>query len=268
MNSTSTKSWIRNWLQNGFPHWFSWVAPLAFAAALFAVGRIHPPVQNTPTELMKDARALIEKNDHAGALRETEELLTLFPTNHIYLHQAADLATKLEQHTETAVYLERFVISSPDPGEACPAITRAYRSAGNFEKMLDSAKRCVKFEPGNSDFQFELALANERAENLGAALEQYQSGIDSFPDYGDFTIGHARVLLRLDRPAEAWRAISAYRETKPGVADAELIAGLAADRTHQKDLAREIFERALQRHPENLEIKDAFEKLREHDGIE
>ncbi len=268
MNSTASTSWIRSWVQNGFPHWFSWVVPLAFAAALLAVGRKHPPVQKTPTELMRDARALIEKNDHAGALRETEELLTLFPSNHIYLHQAADLATKLEQHNATAAYLERFVLSSPDPGEACPAITRAYRSAGNFEKMLDSAKRCAMLEPGNSDFKFELALANERAEKPGVALEQYQSGIDSFPGYGDFIIGHARVLLRLDRADEAWREISVYLEKEPGVADAELVAGLAADRTNQKDLARGIFERALQRHPENIEIKSAYERLRERDGVE
>ncbi len=265
MKSTVVPQQRLNWSER-IPHWFSWVVPLTIAAALLGVGRIHPPVQKSPAELMQSARGLIEKKDFEGALRETNELLAFFPTNHIYIHQAAGLAQQLKKHAEAATYLERLLLHSPNPGEACPDITRAYWSAGNTQKMLDSAERCIKLEPTNSDFKLELALATERSENLEAALEQYRLGLILFPDYGDFAIGHARILLRLGRADQAWREISVYIKSNPDVSDAELIAGLAAERTNQKARARAIFEEALRNHPDNLAIKDAYNNLLQREG--
>ncbi len=265
MYITNSEKQNRNW-GSYIPYWFSWLIPLLIAVTLVSIGRIYLPIQKSPAEMMKNVRMFIEKNDPASALNETNELLKLFPSNHIYLHQAAKLASELNEHAESANYLERFLLSSPNPGEACPEITHAYWKARNQEKMLDSANRCLSLEPTNSDFIFELALATERAEKLDSALQQYKSGIASFPSYGDFVIGHARVLLRLGKNEQAWQEISAYIKAKPGVADAELIAGLAAARTNQKDLARAIFEQALRNHPDNSEIKDAYENLLKREG--
>ncbi len=265
MDVTNLKKHNKNW-GDGVPHWFSWLMPLTIAIALLSIGRIYLPIQKSPAELMKNVRMFIEKNEPASALREAIELLKLFPNNHIYLHQAAKLASQLNEHVESAKYFERFLLSSPNPSEACPEITHAYWKARNQEKMLDSANRCLILEPTNSDFIFELALATERAEKLDSALEQYKSGITLFPTYGDFAIGHARVLLRLGKSEQAWQEISAYIKAKPGVADAEFIAGLAAERTNQKDRAREIFEKALKNHPDNSEIKDEYKNFLKRKG--
>jgi tetratricopeptide (TPR) repeat protein len=228
---------------------------------LLAVGRFRPPQEQTPAEVVQSAKTFIEQRNWVEALAETKRLLELFPNSHIYLDQAARLSAELNQPIQQAAYLERFITASPDPSEACPALTHAYWKAGEVGKMLDASRRCLELAPTNSDLKFDFALATERAGKTEEALSAYHEGQLAYPGYTDFTIGHARMLLRSGRANEAWAEISPVIAANPGISDAELVAALAAEKIGLADEARAILERALKVHPDNSELKEAYSRM-------
>lgn len=230
------------------------------------MGRFQPPHERTPAELVQSLHKFEQSEQWPDALQAAEELLQLFPNSHIYLEQAAKFSARLQRPTDEAAYLERYILTSPDPGQACPALAHAYWQLKQIDKMIGAAKRCVALEPKNSDFLFDLALANERAGLIQEALLQYRAGKNQFPRYTDFAIGFARLLLRSDRAKEAWEEISKIIDQTPGIADAELVAGLAAQRTDQIDRARKIFVLAVKNHPDNQELKEALQTFLSQHG--
>ena len=125
--------------------------------------------------------------------------------------------------------LERFMLSAPEPSEACPRLPEAYRAQITFPKMLDAAKRCLLLEPHNSDFLLELGLSFEQADELPSALEIFQKGALEFPEYFDFSIGHARVLLHSGQTQKAWAEIMIVLKSHPELTDAQGVALQAAN---------------------------------------
>ncbi len=185
------------------------------------------PLPN-PSEWVEQARVAFQKKNYAEALENTLKLLTAFPKNHVYLDQAATLYFHLGKRAEEAEMLERFMSTAPEPSEACPRWPEAFRAQKNYTKMLEAAKHCLSLEPNNSDFILELGLSFERAGQSQAALEVFKKGALQFPEYWDFSIGHARVLLNLGESQKAWDEILIVMKARPELSDAIEVAESAA----------------------------------------
>lgn len=207
--------------------WWDFILPLALlATAGFFLKSNFGRLPN-PSEWVDHARISIQKHNFSEALSETLKLVDAFPKNHIYLNQAATLYFELGKRDEEAAMLERFFLSAPEPSEACPRLPEAYRAQQAFMKMLDAAKRCLALEPQNSDFLLELGLSFERAGQPQEALEIFQKGAVQFPEYFDFSIGHARVLLHLGETQKAWDEIMIVIKYRPELTDAQEVAQAA-----------------------------------------
>jgi tetratricopeptide (TPR) repeat protein len=246
------------------PGWDDWVFPLILIAAFTYLSRFQSPAAVGPRIWVQKAHSLMSERKYQEALKFSDDLLVHFPNNHVYLEQAATIEHSLGHSSEEAKMLERFIKVAPDPSEACPRIIHAYQDAKEPVRMLDAAKRCTEIEPHNSDFQLELALALERTGDLGQALSTFAKGQLEFPDYTDFAIGQARVLLHAGRGDEAWQQIQEILAGHPDNADAELVGGLAAMRMNDWAAAKQILARGVREHPNYNELREALKVATDH----
>lgn len=242
--------------------WFDLLLPAFIVVLFFSFIQWQKSKQENPSNWVTESRKLLRSGQHNGALKYTLMLTQAFPNNHVYIDQAALIYHHLGEYAEEARMLEKFLLVAADPGEACPRLPQAYRALTNQKAMVDAAERCLKLEPKNSDFLFELGLSHERSGNFDKALQIYQDGKSAFTGYSDFTIGYARMLVTLDKPEKAWTEISEILKKRPNNSDAQVVAVKALLALNKNTEALEQLNKAIKDHPDNVDLKTLQERFK------
>lgn len=243
--------------------WLDLVLPVGLFALFFILSTFNQRKIRNPSEWVDESKMLMREKNFSEALPYTLKLVESFPKNHIYLDQAATLYFFLGNRIEEAKMLERFFLVAPDPSEACPRLPESYYAVADTTSMLSAAEKCLNLDPTNSDFNLEMALSYERAKQPEKALSLFENGKNKYPNYIDFAIGYARVLMHNGNYEQAWKEIEPIIQRRAELSDAQIVAGICATQLGYFDKARAILESAIQLHPKNMEFYSAIISLEE-----
>ena len=247
------------------PFW-NFIFPVVLVLILSYANRNPVSTQNQVGEWVAQSKKLTAEKKFQEAFELQKKLLQMFPRNHIYLDEAINSAIALGDFTQAAQYLETFMQVSPNPDEACLRLHQSYNQLGNKMKMLDAAQRCLKMDPGNSDFVFQYAISLERLGQFEKALGTYSDGKTRFPGYTDFVIGFARTNLHLGHSEKAWHAIQPVLQRQPGLEDAQVVAVNAAMALGLWDQAEAMAKEGVQQHPQSSDLNSALQKILQQKG--
>ncbi|HZR81664.1 MAG TPA: tetratricopeptide repeat protein [Candidatus Binatia bacterium] len=201
-------------------------------------------------ELLDESRTLLREREFARANEITLRLHEAYPQNHVYLLQLAAIARELRDPTKEAEYLEKFVLASPTPIEACPRIGQAYAEAGRDAESLRAFERCLAFDPKDPDSLLWLARAYEGEGRFAEAEELYRRGLDVSPTYADLRIGIGRAHLRLRKLALAREDLAEIQKRWPDNTDGLLLGALVLRADGRLEEAKRLLERGVEKSPE------------------
>jgi tetratricopeptide (TPR) repeat protein len=178
------------------------------------------------------------------ALGPTQSLVERFPTQQVYADRLARIHFNLDRPSDEAAAWERYVLHSPTPEDACPAIGNAYLRAGERVRALNAFERCRDFDPMSAELWYFLGRAYQQAGEHERALEVFTEAVRVDPQHSDSRIGLASVLLGRNDPAAALEAVTPAVARVPENPDVHLLQGLAHQRLGQPLEARTALERA------------------------
>lgn len=228
-------------------YWWTLVArPVAIENAATGPGSLSVEQSR---ELLDESRALLRARDFAAARDLTRRLHDAYPQNHIYLLQLATIARELGDPAAEADWLDKYVMVSPTPIEACPRFGQAYEEAGRPKEALAAFERCLSFDPKDPDSLFWMAKAYESAGRIDDAEKLYARGLEVSPGYLDLRIGIGRMHLRQGRLAQARRDVDQVLTVAPDNVDALLLGGLVQRATGNYAEAKRLLEKGVARSP-------------------
>jgi tetratricopeptide (TPR) repeat protein len=221
--------------------------------ALFYVGLfVSPPVPEATAVEVDPARDLARQSDRlitakkwAEARGPLEELHRQLPRNLVYVEQLGRVYRKLGLLPQEAQMLEKFILLSPKPADACPRIGVAYKLMKKIPEAIDAFERCVSFDRDDPDLMFQLGLLYERDGRRARALELYQKGYAIDAKNPDLGVALARMVLHQGDAKKALAQVQLALAISPDDVDGLLIEGMALRNLGRLDEARQRLERAL-----------------------
>lgn len=245
---------------------------LAAAFAYLALTGFPPPGTGSKPQsevtrrMMASARDNFDRGEYVLALPPAQELHRLFPENHIYIEQLANIYNRLRRYPEEAEMWELYLQYSPVPIEGCPQVGIAWRNQALADKAINALKRCLALEPNNPDVIYQLGYTSEHS-SPNAAAELYHQGLRHQPDNADLILGLARIGLNQGRSAQAASEAMRVLQKVPDNTDALLLAGLALTRLDRLDEAQRLLERGALLSPRYADLQVAlaaiFERRRD-----
>ena len=196
-------------------------------------------------KLLKSIDELRQQGQSEKALQLLSELRTVYPQNHIYIRQTADLYHQLKRYKDEATAWEDFMKVAPLPVEGCPQIGIAYQKSGQAEQAILAFHRCVGTDSQNLDFAFYLAHAYELTRQLDKAAEIYQEAILKDKENMDLRVGLARVRMHQSNNSQAIEMAAAVLKQSPTNVDAMLVMGLALWRQGDLSQAKRYLEKGI-----------------------
>lgn len=228
---------------------------ISFSLLVFVFPELLGARQNSePRELIEESHKQMQNGNFEKALELTQQVILKFPSSHIYQEQLATIYHQLKRPNEEASALEKFILTSPDPSEACPRLPLAYQKLGKTDESIHAAERCCAFSPRNADFEFQLALLLERAGRLAEAQQHYKKGSRIDPRNIDLTVGLARTSFFQGMILESQTVIDQVLMNHPDYVDALLVAAMLARDRKDFPKAREYLLRGIKFSPSYLDF--------------
>jgi tetratricopeptide (TPR) repeat protein len=125
----------------------------------------------------REVERLIAVGRFDAALPIALDLQRTYPEQPLVTQWLALIYRGLGRRAEEAAAWERYVAASSEPGEACPAIARAYEALEDKERALEWFERCVAYAPDQPEPLADLAAAWERAGDRRQALDGYRRAV-------------------------------------------------------------------------------------------
>ena len=128
-----------------------------------------------------------------------------------------EVATTSEVAAEAAETVEPRVVTY--------AMAESAYHAGNYDESADLFNVYTDEHPANAWGYYMLGLAERKAGDADAAEEAFLAALDLDPDHQKSLVNYARVLLDLDRVAEARTRIETALAVNPASVDANRVMG-------------------------------------------
>jgi tetratricopeptide (TPR) repeat protein len=211
-------------------------------------------------ELVDQSKKLLLEKKYDQALPVMLRLHKAYPESHIYIEQLAITYSALGRFGDEAQMWEKFLQYAPMPAEGCPQIGQAYEKQSKLVEAEKAFERCYIIEP-NSDNILYYAHAVEMKGDYKKAAALYEQGVKRSPNYGDMSVGLARVEIFLGQAAKARQRVLAVLKRSPDNVDALLTAGMACTRTGDFAEARRYLEHGIKLSPSYRDLHLALAHL-------
>jgi tetratricopeptide (TPR) repeat protein len=233
-----------------------WVDESAASAAQSVNGLTTEAVR----DLVDQSKKLLLEKKYDQALPVMLRVHKAYPESHIYIEQLATIYAALGRFGDEAQMWEKFLQYAPMPAEGCPQIGQAYEKQSRPAEAEKAFERCYIIEP-NSDNILYYAHAVEMKGDYKKAAALYEQGVKRSPNYGDISVGLARVEIFLGQPAKARQRVLAVLKRSPDNVDALLVAGMACTRTGDLGEARRYLEHGIKLSPSYRDLHLALAHL-------
>ncbi len=117
------------------------------------------------------------------AIQFVHRALDIDSGNSEYLSQKAKLHTLLNQYPQALAAADQAFAAAPDSAIVLDTLGVVYSKLGEFEKARDVLLETVKRNPGNPQYQFNLASAEQFLGNADAAQLAYEDAIKLQPNF-------------------------------------------------------------------------------------
>lgn len=222
--------------------------------------------EESSRKLLKSIDELRQQGQHEKALQLLSELRIVYPQNHIYIRQTADLYHQLGRFKDEAAAWEEFMKVAPLPVEGCPQLGIAYQKSGQAEQAILAFQRCVGTDSMNLDFAFYLAHAYELTQQFDKAAEIYQEALLKDEANMDLRVGLARVRMHQSNNPQAIEMAAAVLKQSPTNVDAMLVMGLALWRQGDLSQARKYLEKGIELSSQYTDFYLALGKISEQEN--
>lgn len=192
------------------------------------------------------------------ALDTMERAVALSPANADVLTRLAALRLSLGDAARASDEFEKAYAMAPDKTAAAEQLVLAAISSGELDRATIALNKLIKAK-GDSEITGNLAALIRMAQlDLQGAAVQLQSTIATYPDSIQPRINLAKVLVLLDRGAEAQIVLGDVLDRRPadGVALSTLVGLLNADNRGAAALVR--LEKAHEAAPKDSDITIAY----------
>ncbi|MDP8980520.1 MAG: tetratricopeptide repeat protein [Acidobacteriota bacterium] len=212
-------------------------------------------------DLVDQSKKLLQEKKYEQALPLMLRVHKAYPESHIYIEHLATIYAALGRFGEEAQMWEKFLQYAPMPAEGCPQIGQAYEKQNKLVEAEKAFERCYIIEPNSDNILF-YAHAVEMKGDYKKAAALYEQGVKRSPNYGDISVGLARVQMFTGQSAKAKERVLAVLKRSPDNVDALLVAGMACTRTGDFALARKYLEHGLKLSPSYRDLQQAMAHLR------
>lgn len=166
--------------------------------------------------------------------------------------------TRLDQ--QLAFYKAK-VEAQPKVAESRVNLGYTYYLKGEYKEALQHLKIATEIDPKYADAFYDMGLVYREQKSHDEALESFGKAAKLAPrDYKNF-LQMGIVYNAQGKYKDAITALNRANQEKPGSADVIYQIGVAAEKTGDKDGARELYTTAVNYDPNYKEAKDALAKL-------
>jgi|GEM_PF-2083121 len=162
------------------------------------------------------------------------------------LMKRAQQAHGSQQFSEEANLLQQVLDHSHSPQQVCPAIGKAYEHAGAIDLSLKAYERCAALGPDNVDTLVAFAHELQAKPDFKRASSLYHQCLLKDPGNLDAKTGLALVELKQNHLQQADEQVLAVLHKFPDNTDALLVAGIVAWRQAKLDEAQKIFSKGVE----------------------
>lgn len=175
------------------------------------------------------AKAYEQEGLLEDSLRAAKEGLAVNEYNKELQVYAAKVALKQNNISEAERLLREAIAIDPGYLEAAITLTKIFIQEERYEDVLDCIQELIRFGETDPQFDWDLAVANQKLEHYSDALNHYRQAYTSFKDDSDFLYDYAYFLLEEGK----------------------------------RDEAKPLFEKLIQFDPTNMELQDVYTNLDE-----
>ncbi len=135
--------------------------------------------------LVRATNAIIDNNYKAGIaiLKEMEQV---YPDDKEMIYNIGDWSYHLDDYTTAVAYLEKTLQIDPNHQRALQHLTWTYRDIGNYDKMLETAKRYVAVSGSGESYQL-LSSVYTRLGQLEQGISTLKQARDLLPNNYEIT---------------------------------------------------------------------------------
>lgn len=226
-------------------------------------------MQSDFAEAMAEAVARQKAGDLEGAARLYRDLLAVAPDLVPALCLLANLERRLENWPAAAERLERARQLAPQAPAVLLESGLLALARGRPAEAVPLLQALVAAQPAYAEGWFNLAYALERSNQPEPALEAYQQALQhglGQPWEAHNRIGSCLVVLGREQAADPYfdQALSASPDYPPALFGKGMVRMAYGD----FDGARQLFESALQKDPDRIEVYQQLVELRKYEDPE
>lgn len=187
----------------------------------------------------------ILQGDLERAAELYEQLVREFSSS-VQLHfNLGVLYGRMSRFTEALEELSRAMELAPDSLDVRVALGLTYELSGRFEEAAAHYEAAVRLDPLNARLYHHAARAHVSAQQLGAALVDYQSILDLSPRDIEAVMGVVRVRVAQRRFEEAGWFLAGTMRTLGDLPELYVMLGMVYREAKQPQEAVRAFERAI-----------------------
>jgi Flp pilus assembly protein TadD len=238
--------------------------------------RIHVP-DDTPDAALVAARAALDHNDYAEAIRKYQDYLTRKPDDadahfdlgnaYANLKQNADAETQYEKAIslnpkfDVAYVNLGIVLMQSDPAAAIEPLQHAaellpkearprfllgwaYERTGKLPLAIEQYRAAVKLDDKTSEAHFALGRALLASNQPADAETEFRAALAADPANDQAHLGLSQALMAEKKSDEAAKELQVYLAAQPNDSDARLARALALARENQNEDALAELDRA------------------------
>jgi len=166
--------------------------------------------------------------------------------------------TRLDQQL---AFFKAKVEAEPKIAESRVNLGYTYYLKGEYKQALQHLKIATQIDPKYADAFYNIGLVYREQKSYDEALESFSKAAKLAPrDYKHF-LQMGVIYNAQGKHKDAITALNRANEEKPGSADVIYQIGVAAEKTGDKDGARELYTTAVNYDPNYKEAKEALARL-------
>jgi Tfp pilus assembly protein PilF/peroxiredoxin len=215
-----------------------------YAAAWFNLGTIY-----------------LSKKIYSDAQRCLREAVRLNPQDSDAWNNLGMIAGEQEKYDEALDDFRQSARANPNHALAVKNMMSIYQFQARPADAQKALEELVAKAPKNADIHLALAMALVGQDDMVRGREELETAIRLRPDYVDALNDLGTVLLRTGHPHEALEQFEKCRRLAPDLDRPVINSAIVYDRTGQPAKAREILEDFLTHHPNDTDVRSAYQKM-------
>ncbi|MCP5003403.1 MAG: hypothetical protein GY941_05545 [Planctomycetes bacterium] len=152
--------------------------------------------------------------------------------------------------------------------EINPTYLESYQNLGTIQAAqskicdaIETYKKLIKLESGKAEHFTNLGILYFLDQSFGSSEASFEKALVLDGSYPDALFNFGKLLFNLDRYDEAMVKIEAFLEKDTSNTEAMTILGICYQKNNSEDMARSVWEKALEINPDLKEVRVRLDEI-------